>query len=37
MRIDRILASAPLTFQRFEVLSGAGSDHLPIAAELTLP
>ena len=37
MRIDRILASAPLTFQRFDVLSGPGSDHLPIAAELTAP
>jgi vancomycin resistance protein VanJ len=37
MRIDRILASAPLAFRRFEVLSGPGSDHLPITAELTTP
>jgi endonuclease/exonuclease/phosphatase family metal-dependent hydrolase len=37
MRIDRILASAPLAFQRFDVLSGPGSDHLPIAAVLTAP
>jgi vancomycin resistance protein VanJ len=35
MRIDRILARPPLMFQRFDVLPGAGSDHLAIAAELT--
>jgi endonuclease/exonuclease/phosphatase (EEP) superfamily protein YafD len=36
MRIDRILASPPLAFQRFEVLPDPGSDHLAVAAELTI-
>jgi vancomycin resistance protein VanJ len=34
MRIDRILASAPLGFTRFAVLPDAGSDHLAVTADL---
>ena len=37
MRIDRILASGHLAFERFDVLPGPGSDHLAIAAELSAP
>jgi vancomycin resistance protein VanJ len=37
MRIDRVLASAPFRFTRFEVLPDRASDHLAVAAELTLP
>jgi vancomycin resistance protein VanJ len=35
MRIDRILASPPLQFTRFEVLPDLASDHLAVTAQLT--
>ncbi len=35
--IDHILATAPVQFGRFEVLTGIGSDHFPISAEFGLP
>lgn len=34
MRIDRILASEPLRFVRFEVGSSSASDHLCVVADL---
>lgn len=35
--IDHILASPEVGFRAFRVLPGIGSDHLPIAAEFTVP